>query len=171
MDLIFDPDFQLDVMARCYELALNSPDPSTQNGAVLVDDAGMFKYSEAWNEFPRGSEYTDERWERPLKYRYIEHAERNSIYFAARHGLSTDGMGMVCPWAACSDCARAIIQAGITVLVVHKQAHDRVRNDHWAGEIAIAQGMFVDAGVQMIFLDADIGSVKPVLHDGKLWTP
>ena len=58
----------------------------------------------------------EERQERPEKYYWFEHAERNSIYNAARIGVSTKGskMYMTCG-VPCADCARAIINAGAKV--------------------------------------------------------
>lgn len=42
-----------------------------------------------------------------------EHAERNAIAWAARHGLALDGAELHCTHAPCLDCARSIINAGI----------------------------------------------------------
>lgn len=98
----------------------HATDPSTQNGCVLVRPDIQEVVSYGANHFPEGVESSDARWERPLKYAYVEHAERNAIYSAARRGIKTKGLHMYCYWAACADCARAIIQAGITRLVTHK---------------------------------------------------
>lgn len=43
-----------------------------------------------------------------------EHAERNGIAFAARHGLALEGSELHCTHAPCAPCARSIINAGIT---------------------------------------------------------
>lgn len=72
--------------------AMRSKDRSTQVGAVIVDL-------------------------RPIKYRYTEHAERNAIYSAARAGVSTNCCTMYCTHAPCTDCARAVIQAGLNRIV------------------------------------------------------
>ena len=42
-----------------------------------------------------------------------EHAERNAIAFAARHGLALKGSEMHVTHAPCLQCARSIINAGI----------------------------------------------------------
>jgi dCMP deaminase len=44
------------------------------------------------------------------------HAERNAVYFAARHGHATLGADMYCTHSPCVDCAQAIIQAGIATV-------------------------------------------------------
>ena len=61
-----------------------------------------------------------ERWEkRPEKYDWVEHAERNAIYAAARMGAATKGCKMYLNYnpECCTDCARAIIQAGIIEVI------------------------------------------------------
>lgn len=170
MDLIYDRDFQHEMLAHCYKRALQSPDPSTQNAAVIVDDTGPYMSTLSHNEFPHGVEYTGERWQRPLKYSFIEHAERNSVYLAAKRGLMIDGKAMVSPWAACTDCARAIIQSGLVALITHQQAHD-LSPQFWLDSIKPAMAMFDEAGVEVIFYDGRVRGAEPLLHSGTLWTP
>lgn len=156
------------LLVTAYQEAENSLDPSTQLGAVIVDTHGK-KLAVQCNEFPRGvrgrygpvvtfgeeGDYTH-RWQRPAKYQYIEHAERNAIYAAARRGSALQGASMVCPWAACADCARAIIQAGITQLVVHKQMHEYLDHPQWVESIALAHEMLWEAGVEVLFYDGKL---------------
>ena len=151
-----------------YRLAEDSPDPSTKNAALLIDDNGTV-LSSGINEFPRGVHYTDERWERPLKYQCIEHAERNAIFSATKAGIATDGLTMVCSWATCADCARAIIQVGIRRLVTHKDAYDR-SPDRWKESIAIAFTMLEEAEIEVVFCKGKIGDVSH-LHSGERWDP
>lgn len=97
--------------------AMRSKDRSTQVGAVIVDLNRNVRAT-GYNGFPRRvNDDIDARHERPIKYRYTEHAERNAIYSAARAGVSTDGCTMYCTHAPCSDCARAVIQAGVLRIV------------------------------------------------------
>src|ERR1039457_2884604 len=103
-------------MHEAMEAATHSPDPSTQSGAVVMLADGQVVAAD-YNRFPVGVTESKERWERPLKYRFIEHAERNVIFQAARKGIKTEGATLVCPWSACSDCARAVVEAGFTTLV------------------------------------------------------
>lgn len=60
-----------------------------------------------------------ERWERPLKYDFVEHAERNAVYNAARVGIPLKGCRAYLNWEPhpCKDCAKAFIQAGITEVI------------------------------------------------------
>jgi deoxycytidylate deaminase len=75
---------------------------------------------------------------------------------------------MVCPWATCSDCAQAIIQAGIKKLVTHKQALDR--NGYWQEDVDFTFTMLREAGVKIIIFDGKIG-VGKILRSGEYWEP
>lgn len=146
----------------CHTAAEHSHDPHTQNGAVLVPRAGYI--AAAANCLPRGIRRRQERLERPEKYRWIEHAERGAIYAAARQGTKTDDAVLYCPWFACTDCARAIIEAGIREvvgLVVVRQATPA----RWEHEIAVAEAMLREAGVGMRWLNERVGVT--ILFDGK----
>lgn len=152
--------------------ATESPDPSTQNGAILVANGTTpILATAACNEFPSGVQYCGERWERPLKYSLIEHAERNAIYAAARLGIATAGTTLVCPWAACSDCARAIIQAGISELVtLAPESGDT--SDRWVASIEVAMTMLFEADVVVTYLQgADFADTPSLRRDGKAWQP
>lgn len=149
------------LLSTAYLLALESEDPSTQNAALLVDSRG-FIVAGGVNEFPRSVEGT---WERPLKYQVVEHAERNAIFDAARHGVRTDGVTMVCPWAACADCARAIIQAGVKRLVRHQ-----ADASSWDDSIQIGDNMMKQAGVEIVTVEGPIGAA-PVRRSGLVLIP
>jgi len=158
------------LLRTTYSLSASSPDPSTQNGALIYWPSSNEIVGIGVNTFPTGIEVTDERLERPLKYEYIEHAERNAIYMAAYKGVSVlKGSVMVCQWAACSDCARALIQTGITTLVRHKDALDR-SPDRWKETIAIADSMMQEAGVEIVDYDGYLNA-STILHSGELFYP
>lgn len=99
------------------QIKLKSKDESTQIGAIIV---GMDNevLSTGYNSFPRGLDDTiKERQERPEKYFWIEHAERNSIYNAARIGVSLKNSTIyLTSGVPCMDCARAIVNVGIQVV-------------------------------------------------------
>lgn len=94
-----------------------SKDTSTSVGALIVGPAGEVRGT-GYNGAPRGSKADeDTRQQRPEKYMWYEHAERNSIYNAARCGTPTDGCTMIITHPPCMDCARAIVQAGIKEVI------------------------------------------------------
>jgi dCMP deaminase len=156
-------------MALAIEAAVASPDPSTQNGAVLATQDGIAVFgTTACNEFPHGVHYMTERWERPAKYSYIEHAERNAIYAAAREGMPTRGLVMYCPWAACADCARAIIQARLSKLVTISPTANT--NERWVESIEVAMVMLRESHVEVEYMEPEQlkGFVLPLLRrDGQ----
>jgi len=160
----------IELMKMAYEYgSKNATDPSTQNGCVLVDPRTKMVVASGANHFPKGVRNTDSRWERPLKYSYVEHAERNAIYRAAYEGRAMKGLHMYCYWAACADCARAIIQSGITRLVTHKIIMDATPV-RWKDTIASAFKMLEEAGVEVDEVSDSIEGVK-ILFNGRLWTP
>jgi len=153
-------------MLMAYKAATKSPDPSTQNGAVVVTSAGT---AEDCNRFPDRVKVTDDRLQRPLKYNFIEHAERNAIFKAAKLQLPLPGSTMYVPWFACSDCARAIISVGIRQVVGHKKMLDGTP-DHWKESIEHAFTMLAESGVETVWLEGDLGGPK-ILFNGKWFQP
>jgi dCMP deaminase len=147
-----------------YQLAKFSPDPSTQNGALLVNPHTGIIVAYSPNTFPRGVERTLERLQSPLKYEYMEHAERGAVYAAAATGVATRGLTMFCPWFACEECARAIIMAGISEVVGHDLPEQAQRTD-WAEHVARAEGMLTEAGVRFRRVKGTLGI--DILFNGK----
>lgn len=159
-----------DYLRDAYRLAAQSKDPSNQNGAILISqDKKML--STGNNNFPIGVEFTKERSEtRPKKYRYFEHAERNSIYQAARTGVKVFGSTMVCPWAACCDCARGIINAGVLQVFVHTPRM-RMTPTRWKSIADEALKMLSEGGVRVTYFDMPVQGAPDVLVNGELWNP
>jgi len=156
-------------LRQAYEFAVrNSTDKSTQNGAILVDGSGVVV---AWgaNRFPRGVVESPDRLERPAKYLYVVHAEHSVILDAAKRGVKTDGLIMYGTWVACNDCAKSIIDSGITKVVGHKKTMDAAP-ERWLEPIKVARQMFMEAGVTYELWDGDIGGVE-VLFNGQPFLP
>ena len=132
-----------------------STDRSRRVGCVVVGPDQEI-WSTGFNSFPRGvDDSTDERHARPAKYYWTEHAERNAIYSAARRGVALAGCTLYVPWFPCVDCARAIVQSGITRLVAHKPDIDDVR---WGEEFRIGLVLLKEASVVIHFLDGEASS-------------
>ena len=132
-----------------------SRDPSTKVGAVIVDKQNNVR-SVGYNGFPRNVDDNKmERWEdRPTKYKFVEHAERNAIYAAARHGTPIEGCKMYLGWYPCADCARAIIQVGIKRVIIDGRKYDGTseRDERWAEDFRIAKEMFTEAEVSVYII-------------------
>ena len=133
--------------------SFRSKDPSTQNGACVVDPDSLSPLSLGYNGFPRGCSDDDFPWGRDsdkpeeTKYPYVEHAERNAIFNAARKGISLDGSIMYIysekGYYPCDECARAIIQSGITRVIMGWAIDGETDKYSWGA----TQRMFKEAGV------------------------
>lgn len=146
-----------------YESATLSPDPSTQTGAVLVGAGNSFVIP-SYNYFPSGvTPYT----ERAKKMARIEHAERNAIFAAAREGLKTERATLYAPWFACADCSRAIIQAGITTVIGHKEIWEKTP-ERWRESTDVGLEMLREAGVKIKYISSHFGIT--VKFNGEFWT-
>jgi dCMP deaminase len=129
------------------QVKLKSKDEATQIGVVIVGKDNEI-VSTGYNSFPRGiDDYRPERQERPEKYYWMEHAERNAIYNAARIGVSTKGctMYMTCG-IPCADCARAIINSGIEKIVI-EMGGSGAKDDRWIEHGHRSITMFIEAGM------------------------
>jgi len=150
-------------MRFVYLVASKSKDNSSKIGAVIVKDNKrpiLFGY----NGLPIGVEDRPERLERPDKYMYTEHGERNAIYCGAAFGIACEGTTMYTQGLPCADCARGVIQARIKRLVVHFQYEQVFRSalvysDQWKRSHEISKIMLTEAGVEIKVLDARVGSV------------
>lgn len=143
------------LMRLAYEQARLSPDLSTQNGAVLVDPAGCV-IGVGHNRIVPPTCATADRLQRPAKYLWTEHAERDAIYDAARCGCGTAGATLYAPWLACADCGRAIVLSGITRVVRHRIPQHADRPD-WEASIAVADEMMAHAHVTVDEIDVPLG--------------
>ena len=135
--------------------AKRSKDPHTHIGACIAGSDNEV-VSTGYNSFPRGiDDNVPERMERPEKYRWFEHAERNAIYQAARIGISLKGCRMYLScWVPCTDCARAIIQVGIKEVILGQKVEDASRTK-WIEEAARSTVMFEEAGVKVRYYEGE----------------
>lgn len=138
--------------------SFRSKDPSTQNGACLVDMQTKNILSMGYNGFPRGCSDDAFPWGRNsedpngTKYPYVEHAERNAIYNAVLNGISLKNSCMYLysekGYYPCSDCARAIIQSGIGTVVMAFAIKDNTDKYDWTP----TKKMFESSGVKICIL-------------------
>lgn len=135
-----------------HTVKLKSKDENTQIGAVIVGKDKEI-VSTGYNSFPRGlKDNLKERQERPEKYYWFEHAERNAIYNAARIGVSTKGCTMYLSCGIpCSDCARGIINAGIKRIFCERG--DVTKGKHWEENYERSWTMLEEAGINVQFYD------------------
>ncbi len=126
-----------------------SKDPSTGCGAVAVDSRKRLVAS-GFNGFSRRVEDSQERLHnRTTRYSLTIHAEINMLISAER---SLRGCTVyLWPMPPCSQCAAALIQAGISRVVAPSPAPDLA--DRWGESIELAVMAMREAGVKVDILD------------------
>ena len=129
------------------ETSLKSPDINTKVGCVIKTFSN--EIIKGCNDFPKGIKITEKRLQRPEKYKWIEHAERNTILMAAKQGKSLDKSTMYLNWYPCIECARAIIQCGITKLVCEKEPD--YSDERWGEQFKIVTEMLDESEINVIF--------------------
>ena len=120
-----------------------SKDPSTQVGAIAVRNRTVI--AQGYNGFPRGVDDHELYYlNKAIKYKRIVHAEMNAIYNAAENGVSLkDSTIYVIGLPICHDCAKGLIQAGISRVVTPEQEIP----ENWQESISSSISMFKEAGV------------------------
>ncbi len=166
-----DPEHKTFLEETYRYAAFRSDDDSTQNGSLLILSDKSFVGGA--NHFVDGVQRTPERLERPEKYNYFVHAERDAIFNAALLGYSgTSEATLYCTWYACTDCARAIIQCGIRRVIGHKAMFD-MTPDRWRETIQKAFVMLGEAGVETWVYDGKIFENDEIQlkFNGSSWCP
>jgi dCMP deaminase len=133
-----------------------SKDRSHKVGCVIVGPSREIR-AIGYNGFPRGADDSpEERHQRPTKYLWTEHAERNAIFQAARVGIAIQGCTMYLPWFPCMDCARAIVQSGIGRLVAIRPDSE---DPEWGQQFRAALELLESTdGLEVVLLDLPAGT-------------
>jgi len=105
-------------MRMAHVIADRSKDPSTQAGAVVVNQKNVV-VGLGYNGWPRGIDTDALPWERDgnlydSKYAYVVHAEENAVY---NSNAQTEGCKLYCTLFPCNECVKTIIQNGITEII------------------------------------------------------
>lgn len=138
-------------MGMAHLSAMRSKDPNTRVGACIVNPQKRV-VGLGYNGFPYGCEDDEFPWARDgqfleTKYPYVVHAELNAILNSIQ---DLHGCTLYVSLFPCNECAKAIIQAGITCVVYESDKYDGTE-----GNIA-SKHMFHDAGVKLIQLPYDM---------------
>lgn len=144
-------------LKKCFEIANKSNYRSTKVGALLVKNGNVI--ATGYNSIPfKLNSNIKERFEPPLKYIFFEHAERNCIYFCARHGISTNNSTMYVNLCPCTECSRAIIEAGIKKVVFHS-VFSNYALEKWKLQYDISKKMFKEANIELIEINTKLNCV------------
>lgn len=130
-----------------------SKDPSTQVGAVIVDDLNCI-VGVGYNGFPRGINDDPKLYaDREMKYERVIHGEINAIMNANK---SVRGCTLYeVPFLSCARCTVQLIQAGIKRIVypVHGEGsyfHEKLKR--WDSSINLSIQMCVEANIELTFI-------------------
>ena len=135
--------------------AHRSKDPNTQVGACIVNDKNKI-VGAGYNGLPIGCDDDDFTWEKQgdflqTKYPYICHAELNAIL--NNIGMDLCGCKIYTALFPCNECAKAIIQSGITEVIYLSDKYEG------ADIFKASQFMLDKAGVNCRKVSATISSL------------
>jgi dCMP deaminase len=143
------PNWNEYYLAICRAVAARSKDPNTQLGCVIAGPAHEIR-STGYNSLPRGiRDDVPERLERPTKYLWMEHAERNAIYNAARCGTPLEGCTLYVEIMPCMDCGRALVQAGIREVVISSERMKEYSSEYYNEHFRMVEVLFQEAGINI----------------------
>ena len=109
-------------MGLAHLSSMRSKDPSTQVGAVIVDDMHRV-VSIGYNGLPFGCSDDDFPWNREgngmlnTKYAFVVHAELNAILNFRGNKRDLEGSKLYASLFPCNECAKSIIQSGIKEII------------------------------------------------------
>ena len=106
--------------------AKRSKDPSTQVGACIVNQKNKI-VGAGYNGLPAGCDDDEFPWEKKgeflqTKYPYVCHAELNAIL--NNIGMDLHGCRIYTALFPCNECAKAIIQSGISEVIYLSDKYD-----------------------------------------------
>ena len=135
-------------MSLAHLSAMRSKDPNTQVGACIVNDKNRV-VGIGYNGMPYGCSDDEYPWEREgeyheTKYAYVVHAELNAILNSTG---SLDNCSIFVSLFPCNECAKAIIQSGISEVVYES---DKYAEDT---KVLASKRMLQSAGVDIRQVD------------------
>jgi len=104
-----------------------SKDPTTQVGAVVVTQDNR-QCSIGYNGFAMGIEETPEKWQRPIKYEYVIHAELNAILNCP---FDHKGAKLYLTLQPCHRCIEMVLNSGILDVYYLKEYENLCHKDIW----------------------------------------
>ena len=140
-------------MSLALVASLKSKDPSTQVGAVIIDNRTRKLVSSGYNGFPRYIDDDKIPQTRPEKYLYVVHAELNAILHAQRELSDCSLYVTVFP---CADCMKAMVQSGIKRVVYLNDLNGSDWNDSRKATMKMADL----AGIKIVKFESDNEVIK-----------
>lgn len=129
------------------EISTWSKDDSTKVGAYIIDSERR-PISHGYNGPPRKiDDSKPERYKRPQKYFWFEHAERNAIYNSTS---IPKGCTIYITHPPCADCARAIIQKDIARVVINRDNMTQEFMERLKDTLSAGKEMLLEAGIEVL---------------------
>jgi len=132
-----------------YQASLFSKDPNTQVAAIVLAHDSFQILSTGFNGICRKLSETKERWSRPLKYKWVAHAELNAIANAARSGVRIENSICVVTMFPCVECCKALIQSGIDTIITERPD---MENPRWGEDFIVSLEMLEEAQIKIIYV-------------------
>ena len=147
-------------MGLAHLSAMRSKDPSTQVGAVIVDQEHKV-VGIGYNGLPIGCSDDEFPWDREggmleTKYAFVVHAELNAILNSTR---DLHGGTLYVSLFPCNECAKAIIQSGIRKIVYEDDKYAAADN------VIASKKMLNAAGVELVRLGKRVQLNVDVITD------
>jgi dCMP deaminase len=147
-------------MGLAHLSAMRSKDPSTQVGAVIVDQEHKV-VGIGYNGLPIGCSDDEFPWDREggmleTKYAFVVHAELNAILNSTR---DLHGCTLHVSLFPCNECAKAIIQSGIRKIVYEDDKYAAADN------VIASKKMLNAAGVELVRLGKRVQLNVDVITD------
>ncbi len=136
--------------------AKRSKDPATQVGACIVNTKNKI-VGAGYNGLPAGCNDNEFPWDKQgdflqTKYPYVCHAELNAIL--NNIGMDLHGCRIYTALFPCNECAKAIIQSGITEVIYLSDKYD-------GSDTSVASKRMLDtAGVSYRKVEAQINKIE-----------
>ena len=147
-------------MGLAHLSAMRSKDPSTQVGAVIVDQEHKV-VGIGYNGLPIGCSDDEFPWDREggmleTKYAFVVHAELNAILNSTRN---LHGCTLYVSLFPCNECAKAIIQSGMQKIVYEDDKYATADN------VIASKKMLNAAGVELVRLGKRVRLNVEVISD------
>jgi dCMP deaminase len=144
-----------DKLNKFYQLAvfqadLFSKDPSKKVCALFIAPETYQILSAGYNGMPRGiDEKIESRWERPIKYKYVVHAETNGIYNSSLNGVSLKNSICIVTMFPCSNCAKALIQVGVKKVITQEP---NLEHERWGEDFKYSLELLKEVNMDIFYV-------------------
>ena len=139
---------------RAIAAGAKSPNRIRRVGALLVAADGT--EISGCNTFPPGIKALPERAVGDNRFIWLEHAERTALFAAAKRGLATSGATLLSTYFPCTDCARAVVLAGVKTVATPRPEFD---DPVWGESFRTSAAILAEGAVEVVYLAENQDSI------------